>query len=380
MSVINSAIDRRRTASPRPRRESSDDGRPAAHLASIGLATPAMRWPQAEIADRLAALWRLDSAQADRWRRIIEGSCIEARHGVMALEEVVGLSTQQRMEAYERHAPFLAADAARRALDEAGVDAAAVTDLIVVSCTGFSAPGVDVALAQTLGLRPDVRRTCIGFMGCYGAIIGLRAAIGACGAHRDAVALVVCVELCSLHVRPNAEPQNMVASALFGDGAAAVIVHAGQAALGADIEANDEVRPLGRLESGSSLLLPEGRDWMTWRVTDTGFAMTLTREVPVALRAVLRNFVEGCSLPGGHPASFAIHPGGPGILDAADAALELGGGRGLDRSRAVLRRIGNVSSATVLFVLKELIASGAALPAMLMAFGPGLSIESAILS
>ncbi len=352
--------------SARGRRPAAGRARRLPRLVALGTATPPMRFPTPEVSEELAALWRLRGAALARWRRIVAGTGIDCRHGVMPAGAVWDLSTRQRMEAYERLAPPLAADAARRALAAAAIEPGRVTDLVIVSCTGVSAPGLDVALAGSLGLRPAVRRTVIGFMGCFGAIIGLRAAIGACMTHPRAVALVICLELCSLHLRPDGSPDNQVASALFGDGAAAAIVAGGDSLAGA-------APALGRLDPGRALLLPQGLNWMSWRITDSGFAMTLSREVPGALRDCVGGIVAASRL---RPRTFIVHPGGPAILAAVDEGLRLAGGSGLEAARDVLRRHGNMSSATVLFVLEEALRRGCALPALLLAFGPGLAVET----
>ncbi len=137
---------------------------PSVHLIGLGAATPEVSWPQPVIADALASARNLQGADLERWHRISAGTSIERRHSVMPLEEVMGLTTRMRMEAYERCSGPLAARAAAEALRRSGVAAEEITDLIVVSCTGFSAPGLDVALVEALGLRPTVRRTLIGFM------------------------------------------------------------------------------------------------------------------------------------------------------------------------------------------------------------------------
>ena len=336
-------------------------------LAGLGTACPRLRLEQAVVSRQLAKLWGLSGARLARWHRIVAGTGIDYRHGVLPLEQVMGLSTAQRMDLYERHAPPLARTAAREALERACVDPADVTDLVVVSCTGFSAPGLDVDLIESLGLRPTVRRTMIGFMGCFGAIVGLRNAAATAGADPAAVVLVLSVELCSLHVRADRSTQNQVASALFADGAAAAVVTGRR----------DSKAPgprLARLSRGHTRLIPEGRDWMTWRITDQGFAMTLAREVAAALRETVAEVVlEGAVTP---PRSFVVHPGGPAILDAIDSGLGLDGGRGLEVSRRILRDYGNMSSATILFVLAEALRTGHRPPAMLLAFGPGLTIET----
>ena len=341
-------------------------------LRGVGTALPALRVSQAELQPRIADAMRLSRAARSRWSRICESSGISFRHGVVPLEDVVHLTTAQRMRLYEQHAPGLALEAARAALRAAKTAPSAITDLIVVSCTGFSAPGVDIDLVEALGLRRDVRRTMISFMGCFGAINGLRAAIGACAADRFAVALVVCIELCSLHLRPDDDAQNLVASALFADGAAAAVVASDGAGADSDREA------VGMIQLGRGFVFPHGRDWMSWRITDHGFAMTLSREIPVALQAQIACFVDdSCPNP---PRTFLVHPGGPGILDAVDAALKLRGGQGLQHAQAVLSRCGNMSSGTVLFVLADALRNDCPLPALLLAFGPGLTIESMTLA
>ncbi len=346
-------------------------------LAGLATATPAMALTSADTRERFARLWGLAGGDLNRWRRITDGTGIEMRYGVLPPEQVVGLSTGARMQAFERFAPGLAERAARDALDDAAIVAGRVTDLVVVSCTGFSAPGVDVALVRRLGLAPTVRRTMIGFMGCFGAIVGLRSAVGACVADPKGVCLVVCVELCSLHVRPDASLGNQVASALFGDGAAAVVV-------GNEVELSragaGDAAGLGRLTTGFGRLIPEGRDWMTWRVTDAGFAMTLDRCVPSALKSAVAAIAgEAAGIARTRPDCYVVHPGGPGILDAVDEGLALGGGFGIEAARGILRRYGNMSSGTILFVLAEALRHRHRPPAMLLAFGPGLAVETLII-
>lgn len=341
------------------------------HLLSVATAVPELCRDQLDVQHAMAESWGLHGAGLQRWRRIIAGSGIRTRHGVMPLEGVIHLSTSQRMQAYERFAPELAEEAARSAMSRANVGAAEITDLIVVSCTGFSAPGVDVALVERLELDRTVRRTIVGFMGCFGAISGLRTAVGACAANPGAIALVVCVELCSLHMRADANPQNQVASALFADGAAAAIVTSAPLR---ERGREGNAAAIGRVTTGHSALVADTRELMTWRITDAGFAMTLEREVPAVLGAHLNEFVAGACA--SRPELFVLHPGGPGILDAADEALGLRGECGIESSRAVLSRFGNMSSPTVLFVLDEALRHGYRAPALMLAFGPGLTIES----
>jgi len=358
------------------RRERSGD-RPAPRLLGLGTALPARARPQSEVCEQIAAMLGLRGAERTRWERIWRGTSIERRHAVISLGEVLPLSTAARMELFDAHATKLAATAARRALDDAGMSASQVTDLVVVTCTGFSAPGVPRRLVSALALDAGVRTSQIGFMGCFGGVCGLRAAAAHAGAERGAVSLVVCVELCSLHLRNDRDPQNLVASALFADGAAAAVVGEG----GADRDAVDhepragEGAVRGSIDSGSLAVLPgrsrtiEGTlDAMSWTVTDRGFEMTLSRDVPGSLAASLAELSLAQS-------TVLLHPGGPAVIDAVEAAIPTGSRGAIGDSRGVLRECGNMSSATVLFVLERWRRRGGRGDASLVAFGPGLTID-----
>lgn len=374
----------------------SPDGsaaRPAAVTLGMGTATPTIVEKQDRLGEQLARAWGLSGAALKRWRRIIRHSQIETRAAVTPIETVPRLSTSERMRIYEREAPRLAVSAARKALDASGARPGQITDLVVVSCTGFSAPGVDVDLICELGLPHHVRRSTIGFMGCFGGVTGLRAAHATCAADPDALTLMVCVELCSLHLGAKPDIQNQIASALFADGAAAVVVSNASHAMcsapnieetsknemdpgGVDVVATRASPPVRRhviRSPGLSRLFPERRDDMSWRVADAGFVMTLSPSVPATLEANLASLVRQ-STP--LPRTFAAHPGGAAIIDAAQRALTPFGAGGIDAARAVMRQHGNMSSASVLFVLDQLIKSAAPAPIMLVAFGPGLTIDT----
>ncbi len=343
----------------------------AATLRGIGLAVPTAR-SQAELATVQADAWGLSGDERSRWRRIVEGSAIERRHVVADPQRWMRATTAERMLGFAEFAPPLAREAAARALAASGVAAERVTDLVLVTCTGFAAPGVGTSIAPSLGLSDGVRHTQIGFMGCFGGILGLRAAIGAVAAEPGGVALVVCVELCSLHLRADRSPQNLVASALFADGAAAAVV------AGAGIaDIDPRARIGGPLSLGRSRLIREARDEMTWRITDDGFAMTLTREVPRALEREIARGVCSTDVRG-----LVVHPGGPGIIDAVERgvagsfAADVIDARSFAASRAILREFGNMSSGSVLFVLDRYLRDGGVAPLELIAFGPGVSIET----
>jgi len=352
-----------------------------AALLSIGTATPRLRHLQHDIAKSLAARWRLPPHKLQRWERIIAGSGVEGRHGIAPIEQILRAGTEERMRLYQQHAPNLAEQAARAAMASAGVAPWEISDLIIVSCTGFFAPGVDVALVDQLHLPRTVRRNTVGFMGCFGAITGLRAAIGACAAapasDSPATALVVCVELCSLHVRDSIDDDNLVASALFGDGAAAAVVRQFRGDEDHDIGAPNlpERNAPGMIEVGASLLSSGGRVDMTWRITDAGFAMTIDPSVPRAIESLAPAALAAAGIDDPADMDWIVHPGGPRILDAVESALSLPDGA-LDPSRSILRTHGNMSSATVLFVLEAMLHAGPLRPqAAILAFGPGLTIE-----
>ncbi len=273
-------------------------------------------------------------------------------------------STAARMALYARHAPTLAARAARGALAAAALRARDIDHLVLVTCTGLVAPGPDVALVERLGLRRDVERTVIGFMGCHGAFNGLRVARAAARDGRRA--LLVCVELCSLHVQPDGSRDALVSAALFGDGAAAAVI-------GRESRARPALVRLGR---GASRIEPDGGDHMAWEIGDHGFRMRLSSYVPRLLAADLASFVTPLAA-GGEVASWCVHPGGPAILAQVEGVLGLRRG-GLAASRAALRAHGNLSSATVLFVLaRELPRLAEGERGVMLGFGPGLTLEGA---
>lgn len=281
----------------------------------------------------------------------------------------VGPTTAERMTMYTAEAGPLALRAAARAVAESGFAPESFTHLVTVSCTGFGAPGVDLALIHGLGLRPTVERTHVGFMGCHGALNGLRVANAFAAANPAARVLVTAVELCSLHYYYGNEADKLIANAIFADGAAAV---AGSAA----------PRPSGwALRASGSCLIPESAADMAWTVGDNGFAMTLSRRVPGLIAAHLRPWLEGWLRDNGlslaDVKSWAVHPGGPKILVAVEESLGLPPAA-LAPSRAVFADRGNMSSPTVLFVLDKLRREGAPGPCVALGFGPGLVAEAAL--
>jgi predicted naringenin-chalcone synthase len=289
-------------------------------------------------------------------------------------------STKARNNLFAEEATKLfiqAADAAVSKCD--GIDPLDITHLITVSCTGFFNPGPDYKIVRSLGLNPAVQRYHLGFMGCYAAFPALRAAKSFCEADPTAVVLVVCAELCSLHVRTSNDPDTIMGSALFADGAAAAVVTARE-----DLESP----PLLQLDHFETVLTPVGEDSMAWNIGDEGFEMVLGNYVPHiiddhivgALEPLLARDPSLRGLAYRDITHWAIHPGGRSILDKVQSRLDLTDEQ-LHPARETLRNYGNMSSATVLFVLKHILD----LPSRegdericSMAFGPGLTVETGL--
>jgi predicted naringenin-chalcone synthase len=275
--------------------------------------------------------------------------------------------TGARMQRFERDAPVLAA----KAVERLGLGDAAqhVTHLIVASCTGLSAPGIDFEVMRRCNLSPSIERNLLGFMGCNAAINALKLARHIVRSTPDAQVLVVCIELCTLHLQESEDIERLLTFLLFADGCAAALISA---------------EPSGfALDRFHAEVMPEAADHITWNIRDSGFDMLLAGEVPTTIGAALRSGSDRV-LSGASPreiALWAVHPGGRTVLDAVETAFDLEPSA-LAVSRAVLRDYGNMSSPTVLFVLESMMrknpppgARGCA-----MAFGPGLTAETMLFS
>ena len=293
-----------------------------------------------------------------------------------------GPTTAERMARYEADSPALATLACQRALSAAAVDPATISHLVTVSCSGFAAPGFDVALFETLGLAPTTSRTHVGFMGCHGALNGLRtadalAAQAAIHSPSQPHVLMCATEICGMHHQFTDKPELLVANALFSDGAAAVI---GRSSRAAERGALEDVTGW-RLLANGSFVVPGSTDLMGWRIRDNGFEMNLSPKVPDAIQTHLRPFLsrwldrQGLTIDA--IAGWAIHPGGPRIVSAVLDTLGLTEDR-VAASRAVLARYGNMSSPTLLFILEQLRATSVTGPVVALGFGPGLTIEAAL--
>ena len=394
-------------STPHPTRDAGSTAAPSSPVSirSIGTAVPDTVLEQSRIAELFAGQPGISRLAGRLITSVFGASAIEHRHTVLTELDgaereapeffdarsgtVLAPTTGRRNEVYVREVrPLLleAADAAIRAAP--GLDRAAITHVITVSCTGFMAPGPEYLLVRDLGLAPSTRRLHVGFMGCYGAFPALRAAVSTCRAEPEATVLIVCAELCTLHLRASEDPDTIVASSVFADGAAAAIVSAGP------VPAGSTILEVERLDT---VLTDDGEAEMAWTIGDLGFEMVLSSAVPRILErqidAALRPLLEP-EVPGSGAASepdwsaiehWAIHPGGRAILDRVQRALGLSEAQ-LHPSREILREFGNMSSATVLFILQRLLRgpdgapSAPAAPGRIaaVAFGPGLTVESAL--
>lgn len=360
-------------------------------IRSIGTALP-----EYSIAQEEAALTLQKLQITQRWGRTLPGlyrkSGVKSRSSVLLLndnEDTMerqnfyadasqmphGPSTSQRMKVYREQAGPLLEKACRAAAEVNDFSFGSVTHLVTVSCTGFVSPGVDHWLIRNLNLPLDVQRTHVGFMGCHGAINGLRVASAFAKSDPNAVVLLGAVELCSIHQQYTDDPQQLVANALFADGAAAVVL---------DSNANKSDQDAWHVVSSKSWMVANTAAHMGWVVGDNGFQMSLSAEVPAIIEAQLYEPVtQWLDTLGVKPDDidlWAVHPGGPRILDAVVETFGLSE-ESVSTSREVLSTHGNMSSPTVLFILDRLSAQcPSAKYCLLVAFGPGLHAELMLLA
>lgn len=273
--------------------------------------------------------------------------------------------THERNRVYQKEAPILAQKAVEKLLADYGGEKKEITHIISVSCTGIMAPGIEFLLQQRLGLPDSVQRYGINMMGCFGAFKGIALASAIASqspAHR---VLVVCTELCSLHMQMTNNPEIVVGNALFSDGAGAVLV---------GMEPRIHENPLWDIQQSASFAIPDSLDKMSWEVTDTGFLMGLSRQVPTYILNHIADFVAKFDVP---IDQWAIHPGGKNIVEAIETSCQLTRAQ-TAASWEVLEKCGNMSSATFLFVLEHMKKNRMG-NLLGLGFGPGLSCEGVVL-
>ena len=352
-------------------------------IVSIGLANPGEPIQQATIAGFMQRAHQLDESEARKLSFLYRKSGISSRHSVLTdfekpeptdytffpktedLEPFPG--TKARMEVFGHTAPALCEQAVINCLSKTEVKARQITHLILVSCTGMMAPGVELDLMKRMKLDDTVERYCVHFMGCYAAFTGLKLADKIIKAEPEAKVMLVSVELCTLHFQKDYVEDNILANSLFGDGAAAALVMNSESGL--------------KIKSYLSQVLREGEEDMAWGIGDFGFEMRLSKYIPALLdkgiNQLKQKFEEKFKF--STVDNFAIHPGGKQILQKVQEAF------GLPESvnthaMEVLNQFGNMSSATILFVLERMMHDDLIQGEILsMGFGPGLTLETLLL-
>lgn len=359
-----------------------------ATISAIGTANPLYKISQSKIADFMIHAHQLKGRERERLLALYRATGIEHRYSVL---KDYGLSredyefyskmdnlepfptTAQRNALYQREALTLAIAAVKNCLP-ANCNVNEITHLITVSCTGLYAPGLDIELVEGLGLSTSIQRTAINFMGCYAAFNAIKVGQAICHSHPENKVLIICIELCSIHFQKTIQEDFMLSNALFGDGAAAMLM-----------ENRVNESGLGVLATYGELL-PEGAKEMAWQVGNLGFEMRLSRYVPDLIADGIEKLTKSLMRKGPWQLSeidyFAIHPGGKRILECIQQALNITPHQNRFAYQ-VLKNFGNMSSPTILFVLKEiwnnLDKDDHGKRILCFAFGPGLTMESMIL-
>jgi predicted naringenin-chalcone synthase len=372
-------------------------------IISIGTQVPPFPHAQGQVLDFMQRIYACGPDESRKIRYLYKHSGIDTRYSCIPDYSLPAADWQfysptenlepfpaieQRMQWYGQYAPILAVQAIESCLQDVE-EPSAITHLITVSCTGMSAPGLDLQILEAMQLSPSLFRSSVNFMGCYAAIHGLKWADALCKAEPGAKVLVVCVELCTLHFQREATSDNISSGMLFADGAAAVLV-----------TADKHPRKGFRLEQFHSEVSLQGKKDMAWDISSTGFRMTLSGYIPDLLEADFATLVnKALGKAGLHRSDirhWCIHPGGKRILEAITQSLDLEAEQ-LAHSHAVMKAYGNMSSPTLLFVLKAIAeriqartqVEGTAQPEaapvgvepeylFAAAFGPGLTMETFI--
>lgn len=352
---------------------------PVVDLLTVGTAFPAHRIEQSVATGSLAALWDQHGARIDALERLHRSAGVEQRFLTLPIADYsVPRSFTASNDLFVRHATDLAEAAIRDAFDRAGLAATDLSMLALVTSSGLAVPSIDARLVNRLGLRHDLKRLPLFGLGCVGGAAGLARCAEYVKAFPDDVALLVCVELCSLTFQADdTSAANLVATGLFGDAAACAVI-AGE-------RWDGEVDlPRAHILGSRSLLRPNTEEVLGWRIGESGFRVVLGRELPAiacdALRDDVDRFLAAHGLDRDDVGLWLVHPGGPKVLRGIETALALPPGA-LRYSWQGLRTLGNVSSAAVLCMLRDVEADG--VPAdtygLLMGMGPGFSMEMVLL-
>ena len=360
-------------------------------IISIGTAVPAYRHRQEDILHFMQQVYALDEKERRKIKFLYHQSGIESRYSVIPdysraagewkfypnsenLEPFPSL--ELRMAWYHKYAAALSVDAIRQCID-GHIASGAITHLITVSCTGMSAPGLDLQVAELLDLPRNIYRTSVNFMGCYAAIHAMKMADAICKTDPRAHVLLVCTELCTLHFQKEPTADNIASGLLFADGAAAALItHNGHAQRG------------WHMDSFYAEIVARGKKDMAWELSGNGFLMTLSSYIPDLIaedfEALAGRALQEAGVAKDSITHWCIHPGGKRILEVIEKAMQLPAD-GLKHCYDILSAFGNMSSATILFVLKEIMqerqsATGNRAEVFGAAFGPGLTMETFVLS
>ncbi|MFA6037147.1 MAG: type III polyketide synthase [Legionellales bacterium] len=349
------------------------------YITHIGTAIPEHHFSQNELIDYFLQYGNLSTKAQEKLKKIYIGTCIDQRHFVLNFREdldkysTLAFSISERMKWYEQYASALGI----QAIKNSGINQSTlqtITHLITVSCTGMYTPGIDVEIINACGIPSTVARTCIYFMGCAAMVNALKTADAICRSQPDARVLIVSVELCSLHFQSNSQDDAMIANALFSDGAACALVES-QPLKGKSIA----------LENFYSDLIKNTEKHMAWSIRNEGFMITLSAFIPnllsLGIKQLITPMLEFYGLNLTDIDYFAIHPGGPKILQRIEDILNIAPDQNT-AAHEILKTYGNMSSATILFILERLLKTIPKAPAdnivLGMAFGPGLTVESVL--
>lgn len=361
-----------------------------AAITAIGTANPKHKQPQAQTAELIADSLNLKPSERRLLKSVYRATGIEQRHSVLSdyckspgefeffpnTADAPFPSTASRMKIYKENALDLALSAIEDCLSRLDdFNSGKITHLITVSCTGMYAPGIDIEIVHRLNLNSWINRTAINFMGCYGAFNAIKIANSICKSEPDATVLIVCVEICTIHFQKSMSIDNIISNSIFADGAAAVL-----------IQSTPENNKYFTLENFYNDLLPQSSQEMAWHIGDNGFDIVLSTYVPDIIQGGIAAFIYkllnqyDLTLP--DIDYFAIHPGGLKILEACETALNITKDDN-KYSYQTLSSYGNMSSATILFVLKaiwdDINDKDHQKNIFSCAFGPGLTLESMML-
>lgn len=360
---------------------------------NISTALPEHRHAQQDIAEFMAKVYEEEFGEdiGRKLKLLYERSSIRSRYSVIPEYTIINdrdfipakagenewPDVSKRLKIFDSHAGKLASQALLKSASILN-NVKEITHLITVSCTGMSAPGLDIDIIRILNLDTNINRTSVNFMGCYAAIHALKQADYICRSNPDAIVAVVCVELCTLHFQNAADKDNQTANMIFGDGCAACLV------MGETTAAKYSGNQSAEIAGFYSDLVFTGINDMAWNITARGFEMVLSSYIPDLIKQDIQQLLDKAldrfGMQRDEIHNWAIHPGGKKILEAVGQALSLTDDQ-LKESYQVLSEYGNMSSATILFVIKEILEnkSKSAHPTFAVAFGPGLTLESMLL-